>query len=109
LDGNQKRVTALRRCFNEARVVGIIAQRQANLADGGVQADVEVDKAIRRPELLLQRLPRDQSPCVGKQLEQYAERKFLELGADAVFAKHTLALRQFELSKAEDAIRRRRG
>ncbi len=50
LDGSNEPVTSARQRLNETRRVRSIAKRRAKLADGVIDALVEVDKGVARPQ-----------------------------------------------------------
>jgi len=49
-------------------MVGVIAQRLADLPNRGVKAYIEVNESVSRPQLLLQLLPRHYRACICQQL-----------------------------------------
>jgi hypothetical protein len=59
-DWRNEAIPAACQRFDEARVVRGIAQRVAKFAEGGIQAAIEIDKGVRRPQLIAENLARDQ-------------------------------------------------
>ena len=59
LDGRYEAITAARHGLDEARVVGGIAERLAEPADGVIQAVVELDEGVGGPQRCLQLIARD--------------------------------------------------
>jgi len=55
-DRGNEPVTALRQGFDETGILGIVAQRLAELVDRDSQAVIEVDRRVSAPKLLLQLL-----------------------------------------------------
>jgi hypothetical protein len=53
-DRKDETITLPRKSFNEVRVPRVVAERAAQLLDGCVQAQVELDECIVGPELLLE-------------------------------------------------------
>src|SRR5215469_1111986 len=56
---HEEPVTSLSSRLDVTRMVGVIAQRLANLANSAVQSYIEVNEGVSRPQRLLQLLPRD--------------------------------------------------
>lgn len=59
MDGCDETVSAPRKRLNKSRVVGGVVEGNAEFADGGIEAFVEADVGMARPEARLQFLTRD--------------------------------------------------
>src|SRR5499427_8328728 len=99
---HEEPVTSLSSRLDVTGMVGVIAQRLANLPNSAIKSYIEVNEGVSRPQLLLQLLPRDQCACVGQQLNQYPEGLLLQLNANTVLAQFSVPLRKFKRSEAKD-------
>ena len=96
-------VTAARCGFDEARVVGRIAEYLADLVDGFVQAVVELDEGVGRPQLLTQFFTGDNLARPLEQDDKQAERLVLEIDLEPFLAQFRRGEVHFEDAEAEDA------
>ena len=85
--GGDKAVAAPMKCFDEARVVGVVAERAAEPLDGGVQTVVEVNERALWPEALSQLLPRDDVPRTLQHHGENLERLILKPDANAALSQ----------------------
>jgi hypothetical protein len=86
-DGSDKAITLFRDGFDVERLLGRATQGLAELHDSRIQAVIEVDEGIGRPEMLAQLLARDHLPGVLQQQEQNARRLFPQLDESAIAAQ----------------------
>jgi hypothetical protein len=70
--------------FDVERLVGRIAQSFPELHNRSIQAVIEIDEGIGRPEMLAQLFARDHLPGVFEQQEQNTRRLFAQLNKGAV-------------------------
>src|SRR5208282_6191579 len=82
-----KAITPAMQGFYKTRVVCLIAQRSAQLIDGGVQTVLEVHKCVGRPKLLAQLLARDDLARLLQQHGQNSKGLFLDLDLKPVLAE----------------------
>jgi hypothetical protein len=67
-------IAALRDCLNILRRLCVVAQRGANLPDGGVKPLVEIDERIAAPDLALNLLPGKYLVRVGGHQDEHLAR-----------------------------------
>ena len=67
------RYAATRQRLDEPRILGRIGERFAQLPDGAVQADIEIDKRLGRPQSLPELLARDYVSGTPQQQTQNLE------------------------------------
>ena len=102
-----KPIAALMNRLDEARHVGLVAERDAQPPHGRVQAVLEIDECPLRPEALAQLLAADDLARPLEQGSQNAERLLLERDAEAALAE--LSRSEIDLEGAEpDDVRRGR-
>src|SRR6516225_2866245 len=89
------------RRFDKAGFFGRIVQALAQPRYRGVQAMVEIDKRVYRPELQAQLLARDQFARTLQQHAQHAQGLFLEAHAPALLAQFSRAQVHFEVAEAQ--------
>ena len=86
------------------RLIRVVVQRLPQLANHAVQSDVEVNKGIRRPQLLLQLFAGHYPSSVCHQLGQHPEGLFLQFDPYPVLAQFPYTLGELEWSEAENAV-----
>ena len=96
-----KPVTATRNSLHIARLVRRIPQRQAQLLDGSVDAVVELDNRVIRPQLLANLLPRHQLAGRFQQHFQNLEGLFLKANLAVVLVQFSGFEVQLEGSEAD--------
>ena len=70
IDGGDEPVASPWQGLDVARAIGGVAENLAKAGDGGVNAMLEIDENVARPELLTDFLARDE---LGRALEQHEE------------------------------------
>jgi hypothetical protein len=106
-DGNEKAVTTSRQGFNETRVLCGIGQRFPQLVDRGVQAVVEVDESVFRPDLRTQLLA---THHIARSLQQHSKYvKGLFLNPDSLSLLPQFSGPQIHLKRSEPPDVRRTG
>ncbi len=76
---DNKAITSSSDCLDEDGLFRRFAQRVAQPLDGSIQAMIEIDEGVRRPELAAQFLSGDKFSRAFKQRRQHLKRLFLEL------------------------------
>jgi hypothetical protein len=79
VDRSNETVPSSSDCLNEDWRFRRFAQRIAQPLDGGIEAMIEVDEGVRRPEFAAQFLSGNQFSRPFKQRRQHLQRLFLEL------------------------------
>ena len=99
----QEPVSTARQRFQVSGAGGGISQRFSHLIYCGVQAVIEVDKCIRRPQLLTQLFARNDLSRMLQQVGKHLERLLLQANPGAALAQ--LSGRKIHLkdSKAYDS------
>src|SRR5262249_20147857 len=97
---------ASRERLDVARMLGGIAEHEAQPVDGGVQTAIEIDEHVGRPQLSLQLVACDQPPWVLEQDEQDLERLPLQLLIDAVPPQLARPGVELEGTETEDPLGR---
>ena len=88
-DRRDEAIASARQRLDEARVVGRVAERLAQLLDRRVEGVVEVDEGVGRPEPFAHRLAGDDLARAFQEHRQQLKRLVLQLQSDAVPAKLT--------------------
>jgi hypothetical protein len=78
VDGCNETVSAPRKRFDKSRVVGGVVEGNAEFADSGIEAFVEADVGVGRPEARLQLLTRDYFSGMLKEHREDAKRLLLQ-------------------------------
>ena len=105
--GGDESVAAPRQGFDEPRIVGGVVQRFAQLADGAVQPDLEVDERVRGPEHASELVARDHFTGTAQQFFEDLEGLIGQPDFQAMTPQ--LAGLGVELEHAEAEDMRRRG
>jgi hypothetical protein len=71
----------------EARAFGVVIEGLTQFADGGIQAVIEVDKGVRRPEAFTELLAADHLARAFKKNVKNFKRAVLELNSSPVLAE----------------------
>jgi hypothetical protein len=87
------------------RTLGRIPECLPQLIDRGVEAVVEVDECIRRPDLRAELFPSDDLPRSSQQYLQDKKRLFLQLDPRALLAKFARAQVDLKNPKAQQGGR----
>jgi hypothetical protein len=87
LHRGQKAVSAPGHGLHEPGIGGRVPERLAQLVDGSIQAVVEIDERVLRPEFLAQFLARDDVSGPLQEKTQNLEWLFLKADAGAVLAQ----------------------
>src|SRR6476659_8039636 len=69
-DGGDESISTTRQRFNVARVLGVIAERVADLFDREVQAMFEIDESLVPPDLAPKLFTRDELPRLAHQQKE---------------------------------------
>ena len=109
-----KTISAAGQSFNEAGIAGRVAQRFSDLVHRRVQAVIEVNEGVSRPELFAEFLASHDSAGAFQQNSEHCERLFLDSEACAVlakFARDQVRLKHTEArnSRFARSLRKRRG
>ena len=99
INRSDKAVSTAGQRFDKTRARCGIAQRLPNLVDRRIQAVVEIDKGVGRPDLLPQIVAGDHPSGIFKQRGQDLERLFLQPDSGAILAQ--FAGRQVDFEDAE--------
>ena len=92
-----------RQSFDEPWIFRRIVQCIAQTLHRRIQAVIEIDKSIRRPQFALQFRARNYIPGFSKQGGQDPEGLLLQLNLEAIFAQFAGAEVEFEETKTNDA------
>jgi hypothetical protein len=95
--------------FDEQRNLGMVAKRQAQAADCGVEAVLEIDKCSSGPQSLAQRLARHHFTRPLEQRNEDAHRLLLYGNAETAPAQFAPARAQLEGTEPDDVRWRGRG
>src|SRR5579863_4388559 len=87
------------------RLVGIVGQGAANLADGGIDSLFDVDEDVFAPERAGDLLTRDQLPLLFNQEHKQLQRQALQLHGDATVAELKTTVIQLEVVEANRLLR----
>jgi hypothetical protein len=87
VDRRDKAVSTAGQGFDEAWVRGGIPQRLANLVHRSIQAMIEIDEGIGRPDCFAQVVARDDLTCVLQERGQDLKRLFLQPDASPILAQ----------------------
>jgi hypothetical protein len=93
-------IAAPRRCFHKTRVLRIVPQGLAQPVGRPVEAAVEIDKCVRRPEPLLDLLPRDDFAGAFQQHGKNLKGLFLKFDLESLFPQFASLKIDLEDSKA---------
>jgi hypothetical protein len=99
VDRCDEAVTAPGYGFDETRLLGIVAQRCANLVDGEVDAAIEVNEGVTIPDALVNFLTGDDLSCAFDQ--QKKDNNLLRPEFDHVAALAQLTIRNIKLEGAK--------
>jgi hypothetical protein len=102
--GRQETVSTARHSLYKRGILGGISQGVPEAPDGGIQAVVEVDIGIGRPEAVAQFFPGDDLARTVQQFGEYLKRLLLQLDLGPTAAELTRA--QIEFKNSETAPRR---
>ena len=91
--------------LNEARIFGRIRQRLAQLADGGIDAVIEVYEGVRRPERLAKLFARHYLPVPVEKEGQDLKRAILELHLEPAPAQFAPGQVNLENSECDYPLR----
>jgi hypothetical protein len=100
VDWRNEAIAAARNRFDEPRTFGRIAECVAELPDGAVQAEFEIDARIAGPELALQLFTRDEASGALQQNPQDLQRLVGESDSSSGLAKLTGIGIKFEDAEA---------
>src|ERR1700722_2679182 len=101
IDGSEETISPARHGFDEPGILRRITEGVPQSPNGGVQAVIEIDEGVRRPEPVAQLLAGHDFAGLLQKLCQYLERLLLELDLQPLAAQFTGA--QIELVYAETA------
>src|ERR1700676_5578754 len=79
IDGSEETISPARHGFDEPGILRRISKGVPQAANGGVQAVIEIDEGIRRPEPLAQLLAGHDFAGLLQKLREYLERLLLQL------------------------------
>src|SRR5207253_6392605 len=99
VDWGNEPIAALRQRLDEARVFGRIAQSLTEPVDGGIEAVIEVDERVSRPQTLPQLVASDDIAAALEQQDEDVERAAAQLHAAPLF--HELARAAVNLEHPE--------
>jgi hypothetical protein len=108
-DRSNETVAALRKSFDETRIVGLVGERVAEFVDSSVQAVFEIDEGVFGPEALLELLAGDDHTGLFEEDGQDLERPILDFEADAGFAEFAGEQVGFVRAEADDRGKLGRG
>src|SRR6267378_676013 len=80
-------VSATSKSLDETRIGRGIAQRLANLVYSSIQAVIEIDERIGRPDLLPQVITRNHTPGIFQQHAENLKRLLLQTHSSAILAE----------------------
>ena len=89
--------------LDESRIVGRVIQRVAQLADGAVQRDIEINKRVLTPKLLTKIVTRHEVALPAQQYSKNLERLVREPHLHPSFSKLPRCCVQFEDAESKDA------
>ena len=92
-------ISASRKRLDEARVVGVVAERRSQPLHGGIEAVLEIDERAVGPQPLAQLVPGDDVAWTLEHHPEDFERLLLQPDADAVLPQ--LAGSDVELERAK--------
>src|SRR5215469_10344474 len=93
--GNET-VAAARYGFDKARAIGGISQRVAQPGYGAVEALIELDESVRRPDVFAQLFAADDLSAIFQQKAQDLERLVLQLDPGTLLAQFTAVQVEFK-------------
>ena len=91
VDRGDETIAPARNGLDKTRIVRSIAQSRAKFLDRGVQAVIEGNIGVRRPELLLNFFARNELAGALKQQGQYLEGLVLQANLQPAFCEYALA------------------
>jgi|SRR5215470_8192557 len=103
LDLCEEAVTTASNGFDKAGTLSGVAEGLTDFVNSFVEAVVEIDESVCRPEFFLKFLARYYLPWVLKQHRQDLEGLFLKANSQSVFAQFACAKIEFENAKTESA------
>ena len=99
--GSDEAVSAATSGGDEARILRVVRQGLAQLVDGSVQAGVEVDEGVRRPEALAKLVARNHFSGPLQEDGEHGEGALLQPDDDAIPAQFASAEVDFIETEAD--------
>ena len=104
VDAPDESITTPGQCFDERRMIGVVAERGAHLLDAEVETMLEVDGGVIAPHLAPKLLARHQLARPAQERRKHAERLELELDRRAAAKKLGAAQVRGELAEGNHVV-----